>query len=211
MAIAPRKAPGTDISALVSARDLATRQARRQSEVAARNRRTKAAAELARRDDRVSIARDGDCVRISIAPKFLTDKLKEQLGWGFGFAFFNPGVFIVMAIAAILNFQDVAPGPNAGLSLAIWVFLLTLSNVVFALATRRRLTLDITNTGYYALYEKSPKRPLLFGQVSEFEAKIDTPDRARLGEARFGDSHGQIDVDKLSPRDLETLDQALLR
>ncbi len=212
MDVARRGAAGADISALVGARETAARTARNRSDFARLDRRAKATKKVALRKDRVSIERsDVGGLRVSIAPKFLSDMLKEQLGLGFAFAFINPGVFIMVGIAALLNELGVSAGLAFAATVGIWSVLLTSANVVYALCARRRLRLEIPHNGYYALYARSSKRPILFGQVSALQFDIDEPKAHRLGRARFEDQHGRVDVDRLTPRDLDTLRRVLLQ
>lgn len=210
MAIAPKGAAASapDISALVSARALAEHQARHDEEVAASNRKVEAAANIAKRDNRVSMVRDDEGLIVSVAPKFLSDMLKEQFGWGFCFAFVNPGVFIMMALAGILYALGISSaGLLMSLTIVLWMLLLTASNVVFALVTRRRLTLALTKNGYYSLYERNPKRPIMFGPMSELKVDVDKSNPAALGRVRFEDKHARVEADKLSPQDLQVLRQ----
>jgi hypothetical protein len=201
MAIASRNAPATDIGALVSAREMAEREAHNRSELMARARRAKVEAKIARREDRLSKEHGEDFVRISIAPKHLGDMLRDQWFLGFVYSFIGPGAFVMGGLAKGLHYLGASVGLILLGTVGIWVVLLTMMNVVYALCTRRRLTLDIMHSGYYSLYGRNPKRPILFGQVPALNVDVNEKE----GRVCFGDAHGRLDVDLLTRSDLETL------
>jgi hypothetical protein len=204
--------PDADIGALVAAKELAERQAQRRELQDTTRRKDEATAALALREDRVSVGTAPGLQRVTIAPVFLRDMLVAQLGWGFGFAFINPGVFIMMGIGALLaNLTALGAGAYVPLTILLWLLLLTASNVIFALATRSRFVLDLTDTGHFALYEDNPKEPLLLGRRAQFSIDVDDPDPSALGEVDFSDGIRRYTAEKLTHRDLEAISTAVAR
>lgn len=177
---------------------------------AAERERARRVALYARRPRRVTAttAPDGS-LQITIDRRFLSDSLREQWEWGVLFAFFNPGLFVVIGLLLALLALGVAAVAAALFAVALWVVLLGLSNLAYARLANARYRLDVTGDGHFALYTRSPQRPLLLGRRSQLQTDIDKPDPAALGEARLSDGATAVTIDHLTADDLAELRRAL--
>ncbi|MEZ4383820.1 MAG: serine/threonine-protein kinase [Nannocystaceae bacterium] len=201
--------PGADLGALVAAKERQRRVAHEQREAVARRTREAKAAKLAQRPRRVFVAGGVDQTRITFAPMFLSDALIEQLPWGIGFAFINPGVFIATGLSFfyILALElSVLSGIIA--AIVSWTVLLLALNVLFAQLRRKPRYLDLTAAGHFALHRGDPRKAELIGRVRDLRVRIPEPDPSRLGEISISGGKS-VSVDRLSAADLTTLREAL--
>jgi len=200
----------TDLAALVRKRELALRDAETRAAEHKRRKRDEKAARYADRPPRIAMDEAGGRRRIVIAPKLLRDQLYEQLGWGMGFAFVNPGVFIMVGLGVLfMETFELSAGWGVFAAITSWACLLFLINLAYAQIERRRILVDLTDDGHFAIYARRPKNPILLGRTTALEVRIDTADPSRLGSARFSDEHNGLEVDKLSARDLRALREIL--
>jgi hypothetical protein len=142
----------------------------------------------------------------------LRDALREDAEWHFWFFLINPGVFIVGGLTALLAVV-VGLGVPAAIATAVttWVAVLGLGNIVHSRLANPRHTLDILESGYFALYSGSRSEPILYGSLGELAVGLSDHDPSRLGELRMEDGHSRIDLDKLSPADVSELRSVLGR
>jgi hypothetical protein len=199
----------SDFGALVRARELKGRRAAQKAELAQRQDRDRHAARYAHRHGRVSVAKSEGQTRLVLEPKRWRDLLWEQAGWGFGFAFINPGVFIMMGLGAFFVLAlDLSVAVGTVLTVVTWMVLLTLCNIAFAATRRRRWVLDVTGE-HYALHNGNAARPTLLGSRTELSVDTSTPDPAELGRVAFDDPRGDVQVEKLTDRDLRAIQEGL--
>lgn len=213
-ALAPIAAVDVDaggVRAMVLAREQEARLARERAQQIEERARARRAARYAGRPRRVSVATDADgSRRITIARQHLRDSLRDQLPWGIAFAGVNPGVFVVIGLIVTLRFAaGLGFGVAVPLAMLLWVVLLLAINVAYARFAHHRYQLDITADGHFALYTRTPRRPLLLGRRGELKAMIDDSDPAALGNARLSDGRSVVDVAKLTAADLDELRGAL--
>ncbi len=200
--LAPSEA--SSISEIVAARERAELMAQGRARAIQDRKRARRAARLARRPMRVSARRQGQAVHMVIERELLRDKLLAQLPWGFGFAFINPGVFIV--VPAVLALATWLPaGWAVLLGIVGWAAVLTGLNVLWALVMRPRYVLDVTAEGDFVLHGGSPRSPKLIGRRGKLVVQADEPDPASLGAVQLRDEHSRVDIDKLTAADLELL------
>ena len=200
--------PGADLGALVAARDRDLRRAQEHKEARKRRRREAAVAKLAKRSRRVSVA-GGEETRVTIAALPLGDLLREQLPWGMGFAFVNPGIFIMGGLGSFFILgAELAVLPGILLSILTWAMVLFGLNLLVAQMRRRVLMLDFTADGHFALHRGDPRKAQLLGRAGELEAQISSPDPATLGSLRLR-CNGTAEVGRLSAADLTTLRETL--
>jgi hypothetical protein len=209
-ALVENEADGKPLAALVREREQAIRKAEALAEQREREKREKRIARYADRLPRVTVEAAGGRRRILIAPKLLRDQLLAQLGWGFGFIFVNPGVFIVVLLTSIFLGAFELPFGQAVLAgITSWVCLLSAGNLAYAQTVRRRVILDLTADGHFAIYARRAKDPILLGRTAALKVRIDEPDPSRLGSARFSDGRGEVEIDRLSAADLRSLREIL--
>lgn len=200
--------PGADLGALVAARDRDLRRAQEHKEALERRRREAAVAKLAKRSRRVSVA-GGEQTRVTIAPLPLSDLLLEQLPWGIGFIFINPGIFIMVGLTFlfVLKFElEVLPGIL--LSVFGWATVLLGLNLLVAQMRRSTLMLDFTADGHFALHRGDPRKAELLGRAEELSARLSDPNPARLGTLTLR-CNGSAVIERLSAADLTTLQETL--
>lgn len=205
-------AEADDLAALVAAREAAERRAAVRERTAAEKERDRAAARLAKRPRRVHVESLAGVTRVRVDALLLRDKLQEQLGWGFGFIFINPGAFIVLAGSAwVLNATDLDAGVGIALVVLLWALALALMNLAWAAVMRDSWRLEMTTGEHFALYSGRSKQPTLLGRLSELDARVPEPDDARLHQVTLRDGRGRVEIENLTGADLRALRGALAR
>ncbi|MCA9660482.1 MAG: serine/threonine protein kinase [Myxococcales bacterium] len=201
--------PGADLGALVAAQERQRRLAQEQREALARRERDAKAAKLAQRPRRVSVSGGAEQTRITFAPIFLSDALLEQLPWGMGFAFVNPGVFIITGLSFLFILAlDFGVGVGIVAAILSWAMILFGLNVLYAQLRRRPRYLDLTADGHFALHSGDPRKAELIGRVQNLRVSIPEPDPSKLSHIDISCGHSER-VDRLSAADLTTLREAL--
>ncbi len=208
VAAAALEDPGADLGALVAARDRDLRRAQEKQEALARRTREAAVAKLAKRSRRVSVS-GGEQTRVTIAPLPLGDLLLDQLPWGMGFLFINPGIFIMIGLSFLFTLKfELEVFPGIMLSLLIWIVTLFGLNLLVAKGRQRALMLDFTADGHFALHSGDPRAAQLIGRAEELRADVSAPDPARLGSLSLR-CNGEVAIERLTAADLTTLHEVL--
>lgn len=207
-------------SSVVSSRDailehMSKRKAQEQAEKekarsAANAKRAKVVARLQRRKARVRIQSTPDGIAVHVEPGTAVDQLRQQLPWGFGFAFVNPGVFIMMGLAALFAFRFDMDFPAVMLApIATWALLLTLINVAYAKWKTPPYRLEVTGK-HFALFKRGDK-PVLFGTLGELKVSAPDPDPLSLHRVRVSDGRKDEAIDFLLAEDVVALESVLLK
>jgi hypothetical protein len=200
----------SEVQAMVLAREQEALRVSALERQAAERERARRVALYARRPRRVTAATAADgSLQITIDRRFLSDSLREQWQGGIVFAFFNPGLFVMLGLLYALYALGVEIVAAALLAVPLWAALLGLINVAYARLANARYRLDVTGDGHFALYTRSPRRPLLLGRRSQLRADIDKPDPSALGKARLSDGATTVTIDHLTAADLAELRRAL--
>lgn len=208
----PVRSSSTDIESLVDARMRTIHSARARHAEHERVARQRRIDKLLRRRARVTIAKDRDRTRITIARKSVRDGLVAQAGWGIGFAAINPGVFVVFGLIGLLWSIGVPGELVAPLAIPLWLVILLAINVVYARVTNRAWHLDLTRTGHFAVHRGNPRTATLFGVTAGLDARLeDQPDPAELHEIRLGDGHEELVIDGLTDRDVRAMHAVLIQ
>jgi hypothetical protein len=199
---------GAPIMDRVSKRNAQEQALKQKQHEAAAAQRAKVLRRLQSRSKRVQVQSASGSSVIRIEPPVLSDQLRLQLPWGFGFAFLNPGVFVMIGLGFVYGFYlDVGLSQALLASLMTWVFALALINVVYAKWKSPPFRLELTNK-HFALYKRG-KKPILFGTLGELEVDAPTPDPAELHRVRVSDGRGDEAIDYLCAEDVVSLNSAI--
>ena len=175
---------------------------------AATAKRANAIEKLQQRPRRIHANSEHGSQVIDILPSPISDQLRKQLPWGFGFALMNPGVFIVIGLAFFYASQfDLGPMATVVASFSMWIVLLSLINVIYAKWNSPPYRLEFTD-GHFALYKRGNK-PVLFGKQSSLELDAPNPDPTRLSRVRVSDGHNEEDIESMCAEDIVALQKAV--
>lgn len=191
----------------VSKREAEERSAKREAALAEAAKRADALLRVRKRSRRVRVADGASHRAIHIAPHPLSDQLRTQLPWGFGFALINPGIFVVIGLVFLFVHFDVGfPWAILG-PFVVWVAALSLINLAYAKWKCPPYRFVFTGD-HFAVYKRG-NDPVLFGRLKELEVDAPDPDPAELHRVRVSDGRESETLEFLCADDVDAMSSAI--
>lgn len=203
------------LAAKVAAKERAQRAAEERREHEARERRRKERERLAKHGSRLKVGRVGSETIIDVGPGPLREQLLEQAGFGIFFAAINPGIFIVIGLAAWLafSFDELPFGSAIGIAVPIWLTILMVLNLVYAYFARSRFRITFDDENFEVKKTGSGATSFL-GRRKDLEVRVDetAPGEVRLRHSiRERGTSSSIEIEGLIQKDLDAFRQLMVR